>query len=381
MTTVPHQGDLVRAAETNRIWLFGVTIAIHILAWIFCILRMYTRLVLVRSFGKDDVLMIASLVFVCGGGMTTLLIAGTKYGWGRHFDTLTQQQKNGYLMMMAFHGIFSSITAFGFLKLSIAFSLLRLNGKEGYWDKTVQAKCISLQKFNMFAYTNTFCNIFTDFAFATLPIPMIWRLQMPTRARVYLLGIFSMGYLTISLGVLKVVFQMAPSLQTSDRTFIDFPRFWGFLEGNMGICVACAPTLKRLVGGRLKINTHNSPGSSRYGSGGSHPPSHPFGSKDARARRSGYIQTNGEQTDRDGKPADENIELNVRNTTYRQREKTDNALAADSSHTGYDRNVVTSAWPTHLGSPSGSEDTLLGGETGTKGSILRTTEVTVHHDD
>ena len=69
--------------------------------------------------------------------MTTLLIAGTKYGWGRHFNTLTQQQKNGYLMMMAFHGIFSSITAFGFLKLSIAFSLLRLNGKGGWYPRII----------------------------------------------------------------------------------------------------------------------------------------------------------------------------------------------------------------------------------------------------
>lgn len=63
MATVgSHQVDTARAAESNRPWLLGVTITIHILAWVFCVLGMYTRLFLVKSFGKDDVLMIASLV-------------------------------------------------------------------------------------------------------------------------------------------------------------------------------------------------------------------------------------------------------------------------------------------------------------------------------
>ena len=39
------------------------------------------------------------------------------------------------------------------------------------------------------------CNIFTDVVFATLPIPLIWSLQLQRRVRVYLIVILSGGYL------------------------------------------------------------------------------------------------------------------------------------------------------------------------------------------
>lgn len=38
-------------------------------------------------------------------------------------------------------------------------------------------------------------NIFTDFVFATLPIPIISKLQINTRTKISLIGILSLGYL------------------------------------------------------------------------------------------------------------------------------------------------------------------------------------------
>jgi len=38
------------------------------------------------------------------------------------------------------------------------------------------------------------CNIFTDITFATLPIPLIWSLQLQRRVRLYLIVILSGGY-------------------------------------------------------------------------------------------------------------------------------------------------------------------------------------------
>jgi hypothetical protein len=37
-------------------------------------------------------------------------------------------------------------------------------------------------------------NIFTDVAFATLPIPIVWLLKMPLKTRLYLVGVLSLGY-------------------------------------------------------------------------------------------------------------------------------------------------------------------------------------------
>lgn len=38
-------------------------------------------------------------------------------------------------------------------------------------------------------------NIFTDVVLATLPVPVIWSLQMKLRLRLYVIGILSLGYL------------------------------------------------------------------------------------------------------------------------------------------------------------------------------------------
>lgn len=52
------------------------------------------------------------------------------------------------------------------------------------------------------------CNMFTDICFATLPIPIIWRLQMKRRTRIYLIGVFSLGYIAVFIGVAKAVSQV-----------------------------------------------------------------------------------------------------------------------------------------------------------------------------
>lgn len=54
--------DPSRAAESNVPRILGLGITFHVLALVAFGLRMYTRAVIVRSFGKDDVLMILCMV-------------------------------------------------------------------------------------------------------------------------------------------------------------------------------------------------------------------------------------------------------------------------------------------------------------------------------
>lgn len=256
----PLLKDPAYVNANNLPWLLGVTITFHVIAWTFVCLRVYTRVFLVKCFGRDDALMICAIIFNCFGGMATLITAGAAYGWGRHTDTLPQWKQNGYTMMMLWHGVFSSITAFMFIKLSIAFSLLRLDDRKGwysrilycliglvicytivgwtswalscfpiakYWDKRIEGTCLDRKIFDVFSYVNTVCNIFTDFCFATLPIPLIWQLKMNKKARIYLIAIFGLGYCTCILGILKVVFQFSPDHKSPDRQFVDWVRLWG----------------------------------------------------------------------------------------------------------------------------------------------------------
>lgn len=68
---------------------------------------------------------------------------------------------------------------------------------EGYWDKSLKPKCYPITLFIKFGLINTAFNIFTDVCFATLPVNIIWTLQMKLRTRIYLIIVLSLGYLYV----------------------------------------------------------------------------------------------------------------------------------------------------------------------------------------
>lgn len=72
---------------------------------------------------------------------------------------------------------------------------------KAHWDKEAfkTARCFSRDTVNTFAAMNTAYNIFTDICLATIPIPMLWRLQTKLRIRLYLIGIFNLGYMYVKL--------------------------------------------------------------------------------------------------------------------------------------------------------------------------------------
>lgn len=69
-------------------------------------------------------------------------------------------------------------------------------------------------------------NILTDIAFASLPVPVIWQLQMKKRVRVYLVAILSLGYLAVLLGIVKAVCQNV-FRGDPDQSFYNWIQFWG----------------------------------------------------------------------------------------------------------------------------------------------------------
>lgn len=52
-------------------------------------------------------------------------------------------------------------------------------------------------------------NIVTDVALASLPVPIVWSLKMDRRTRLYVVGILSLGYAAVGLGIVKSVYQIA----------------------------------------------------------------------------------------------------------------------------------------------------------------------------
>ncbi|RYN33820.1 hypothetical protein AA0112_g5607 [Alternaria arborescens] len=121
----PQNTDPARAAESNLGYLLGVTATFHAVALVFVAMRLYARVIIVKAFGKDDALIIASTVCVFLGGMVTYILAA-QHGLGRHTDTLEKEDHHEYLKLTFIQAIVSTIGGMAFLKLSVGFSLLRL---------------------------------------------------------------------------------------------------------------------------------------------------------------------------------------------------------------------------------------------------------------
>ncbi|KAK4235560.1 hypothetical protein C8A03DRAFT_17723 [Achaetomium macrosporum] len=277
--------DPERAAESNATAFLTVICVFWSLAFVTACVRVYTRAILVRSFGKDDTFMV--LAVLCGVAGLAAWIVECKNGFGRHIDTIPRSEFAKLMEAQFYQNVLETSFAFGFLKVSIALSLLRLSkGKwyhrilwtligftcfytifafitfltyckpiAGQWNPAVRGtKCYSRAMYRNFGLFNVACNILTDVSFATLPIPLIWSLQLHRRIRLYLIAILSGGYFAVALGIAKAIFIIAYVHET-DGTFFPWAPFFGSLQLDIGIIAACAPTLRPLLGRVLRLST------------------------------------------------------------------------------------------------------------------------------
>ncbi|KAI8199172.1 hypothetical protein KHU50_007960 [Colletotrichum sp. SAR 10_65] len=220
---------------------------------------------------------------------------------------------------------------------------------EGYWNKVIQPKCYPITLFIKFGLINTAFNIFTDVCFATLPVTIIWTLQMKLRTRIYLVVVLSLGYFAVAMGVIKSIYQIAYG-KDQDKTFYQSIQFWEFLQLNLGIIAACAPSLKPLVGHALKISS-----SDRY-HGELYENRRPTGTNSSMRRR-GYREHNSQ------------AEYELQDRPFAGSPDAHKAAVGNIHDTVYDKHGGR-------GSGSGSEEMILREDKSNAG-IMRTTEISV----
>ena len=64
------------------------------------------------------------------------------------------------------------------------------------WDKSIEDyQCIEQM---LFCFIGSAMNVFTDFVLVVLPLHAVWRLHMPTRTKLQILGILALGALSVS---------------------------------------------------------------------------------------------------------------------------------------------------------------------------------------
>ncbi|KAK0384401.1 hypothetical protein NLU13_8488 [Sarocladium strictum] len=375
----------------------AVTAVFHSLALFFVGVRMYTRFIVVKAPKIDDAFMVLATIGALGSGMVMFILQASK-GLGRHRQTIPDEDFVKFRLYGWVYSVVCAVVSFSLLKVSITLSLLRLSRArwftwslysligdfallthadsllprsmfltavtapgfitaytivalcsfffhcrpiEGSFNATIKSVCYSRELFIAFSIMNTAFNMFSDVMCATLPIPIIWTLNMKLRTRLYLIGVLSLGYITVGMGGIKAYFQLG-ARRDPDSQFEQNIQFYGFLQINLGIIVACAPTLRPLLGRALKLSSRDRYYGSYYGNRS--------GNQRSTRQRMGTFPE-------DGFEMDDNVTFNkagqVKTTIH------GGATAV------YDKN----------GSRSGSEEVILQGTE--PGVILRTTQINV----
>lgn len=73
------------------------------------------------------------------------------------------------------------------------------------WGAAAAGKCIDRKTMGLVLYS---ISIATDFAIWVVPLPTVWRIRMPTRQKVALIGVFSLGSLCVSLYLCLIRFRI-----------------------------------------------------------------------------------------------------------------------------------------------------------------------------
>ncbi|RYP86146.1 hypothetical protein DL769_000824 [Monosporascus sp. CRB-8-3] len=263
--------DPERAAESNTVRIVTVVTVFHALALLCVGLRVYAKIWATRAPWWDDVFIVCSAICAIGGWV--VFIIQIPHGLGKHQDTIEPAHYKIFQHAAFWQSVISATASLMFLKISIALTVLRLGfiasvcffisgiftffffcrPLGGYWDKSL--KPVVMVRGGL---ANTAFNIASDVALASLPVPVVWRLKMDRRTRLYVIGILSLGYFAVAMGIVKAVYQIAYGSE-KDRTLYACPGYSTSVAGdakyttvhkayNSGdwIIAACAASLKPL---------------------------------------------------------------------------------------------------------------------------------------
>ncbi|KAL2152655.1 hypothetical protein VTH82DRAFT_5839 [Thermothelomyces myriococcoides] len=256
---------------------FAVTTVTLVMATLFVVARMVTRLCIVRRWAIDDFVMTLAWLFAVTLSLT--INVGVNYGLGRH-DRNINPAKNPSLMATK-----TSILIL-YLRLSkntqpvlrlgswatmavsniAGFVLTLLNIFQcrpivaGWSGNHKFANCIPL-------LTEFICsapvNVTTDLAILALPIPVLTSMQLPPRQKTILVLTFGLGIFVTVVDVVRIYY-LQQAIDQGSTNCSDNPKaifgqtadfswnaslslMWSAVEVNVGIICACIPTLKPLI--------------------------------------------------------------------------------------------------------------------------------------
>jgi hypothetical protein len=243
---------------------YAVTSILLAIGILFVALRCYVRIAISKSFGRDDLLMILTLVILTTRYLDLsnaklnkgLLIAGdvciykmVSKGAGYHLASLPEPGLSA-LAMVKWNTIYQIINVLGafFTKLSIAFFIIRFQKTRtltlllwliltplalstimiclvlllqciplaGLWNPAISSHCISQQVPLDMSYVQSGFAIITDLFLTASPVVILWNVRISTVRKLTICGLMSLGLMATVANALRNMF--IPNLKESDIT-------------------------------------------------------------------------------------------------------------------------------------------------------------------
>ncbi|MCJ1269651.1 hypothetical protein MMC22_009543 [Lobaria immixta] len=285
----PADGDQDRAAT-----LLAVVISTTLLSTATVLLRVYTRIKVLRNLGWDDyTIIVAQALSILG---TILIVQMVVNGVGRHMYYLPID----HIVNAGLYFVIVEITyivAIVSVKCSVCLFLLRIMARgtskrlpwflyllmavmtvlsiattivillqctppARQWDPRVKGTCRSYPKRLGIGYAQMAWSICTDVICALFPILILWKSKMNKRAKYAVWAIMGVGLLAGMCCIVKMVY--LEKLAKGDFTYngVDI-NIWGSLEQNIGVIAASVPALQPLF--KSLLCSSHSPSQSQPG--------------------------------------------------------------------------------------------------------------------
>ncbi|KAI4275875.1 MAG: hypothetical protein LQ337_002880 [Flavoplaca oasis] len=257
--------------------IIGSITVLTILAVGAVILRFLARSLSNVSYGLDDWLILFALVWECA--LSSVQFLGIRYGLGRHILMLDASATIPFGKIFFASTIFFHVSV-ATIKLSILFfynqvfpirkvmisclvlgiftvvwlisaivaNFFACRPLAYWWDKSIPGGHCLDTDITVF-YVSSAPDIITNLAVLILPIPILWKLQMPTRRKVAVTIIFVLGSFIDSAIVGSIVrIPILHGLNRNNPTYTTVsPGIWLNVELSIGILSASLPLMRPLV--------------------------------------------------------------------------------------------------------------------------------------
>ncbi|CZR55842.1 uncharacterized protein PAC_05730 [Phialocephala subalpina] len=215
-----------------------------------------------------------------------------------------------------------------------------------FWDKTIKGgHCIPNALINI-GMTNGVLSFAGDLVILSLPIPMVWKLQINNRRKMALSGMFLLGGFVCLTSILRFV--ALAKINVKDITFTQVdPGIWTYIELGIGITCGNLPLLRPLFGRFFSSGSRNGSSATPYGASGSK--SYPlsritdrsYNGEGFRCMESGAKGTGLDVDVESVGESGSEIELNVKGNGSSSAEVASGEHGSENSHAGNGINVRT----------------------------------------